>query len=417
MKTLLRVLLGAMLLEATATLAAARVEPPPGALLPAGYLSTIGSQIVDAASRPVRIVAVGWPGGDGDAYAPYGLFAVNYQRTMDDMKAAGFNTIRLPYCDGWVGENAATMPLNNATYTSINYQLNPDLRGLTALQVTDKIVAYAGRIGLRIIIDHHNNACGGGQQRNGLWYDATTSVARFEANWVAWARRYKGNPTVIGYDLDNEPANAATWGGGGRNDWRAEATRLGNLIQAVEPGVLIIVEGPQNWSSTTDLPLRGPEGNLSEVRARPVVLSVPHKLVYSVHEYPPSIADIGVNREPEALVAHMNRVWGDVVAQNIAPVWVGEMGSSLRTQVDRAWAQVMVPYLNGKLGAEGGPTFSGDQQGIGIDWWWWGSEDNWDLNGYLAKWDGTPRPDQQAVVGQLLMRPLKDAPPNRPPTN
>jgi hypothetical protein len=35
------------------------------------------------------------------------------------------------------------------------------------------------------------------------------------------AGRYRGNPTVIGADLDNEPHGAATWGDGNpQTDWR-----------------------------------------------------------------------------------------------------------------------------------------------------------------------------------------------------
>lgn len=378
-----------------------------GTLLPHGYLSTNGSQIVDSAGHPVRIVSVGWAGGDNDAFVPFGLYAVNYRRTMDSIVAAGFNTIRLPYCDGWVGRNASAVPLNDAHYTSINYALNPGLRGLTAMQVMDKIVDYAGVIGLKIIIDHHGNTCGeGGQQKNGLWYDAHTTPAEFEANWRAWARRYKGNSTVIGYDLDNEPLAQATWGGGGKNDLLAEYTRVGNMIQAIEPGVLIIAEGPQTWHPRPDLPVAGPEGNLSGVRQRPLVLNVPNKVVYSVHEYPPSVAGNGVDARPAAMVARMNRVWGYLVTDGIAPVWVGEMGSSLRTAVDGRWMNTMIDYLNGRLGAEGGPTFSGAQQGISFDWWSWGNFDGWVPDGFLADWDGTPRPDQQAVIDRLQMRPI-----------
>ena len=46
------------------------------------------------------------------------------------------------------------------------------------MQIMDKIVAYAGEIGLRIILDHHRNDSGPGASPNGLWYDAQhTEVA------------------------------------------------------------------------------------------------------------------------------------------------------------------------------------------------------------------------------------------------
>lgn len=373
-------------------------------MLPAGYLHTEGNQIVSANSTPVRIAAIGWSGGDGGRYVPEGLYTVNYRHTMDSIKALGFNTIRLPWCDLWVGANSAAMPQDASDGPSIDYKLNPDLRGLTALQVTDRIIAYAGQIGLKIIFDHHNNVCQGGQQTNGLWYDDRISARQFEANWLSLARHFKGDDTVIGYDLDNEPLETAGWGTGGNNDWHAEAEKLGRQIQQVDPGPLIIVEGPQTWHPRPNMPWPGPEGNLEGVRSLPVVLDVPNKVVYSVHEYPLSVADMHFNRNATLLVPHMNQVWGFLITTNTAPVWIGEMGSSLLTADDRDWAQTMLDYMNGKLADRGGPHFAADQQGIGWDWWCWGNLDGWIPDGILQSWNGTPRPDQYAVVEQMLMR-------------
>ncbi|MBS0644291.1 MAG: cellulase family glycosylhydrolase [Proteobacteria bacterium] len=375
-----------------------------GAALPPGYLHTRGSQIVDQRGRPVRIAAIGWSGGDNSAFVPEGLYAVNYRETIQAMRALGFNTIRLPYCDLWVGAKAGAMPRNDREYTSIDYRRNPDLKGLTALEVLDRVIDAARDAGLKIIIDHHNNSCTAGQQKNGLWYDDAVSAETFEANWLFLARRYRGNDTIIGYDLNNEPLEAAGWGSGGVNDWHAQAQKLGRMIQAIDPGPLIIVEGPQTYNRRPNMPDPGPQGNLQGVRVLPIVLDVPNKLVYSVHEYPPSVFDAGFNRDPHSLVAQMNRIWGFVVKEGIAPVWVGEMGSSLETETDRMWARTITAYLDGKLGELGGPTFSGDEQGIGTGWWCWGHLDNWVPNGVLSNWNGTPRPDQYRIVQQLQMR-------------
>jgi hypothetical protein len=66
------------------------VADPADGLLPPGYLSTSGSQIIDNRGRPVRIAAVGWPGGDDDIFVPIGLNAVNYKKTISDIKTLGF---------------------------------------------------------------------------------------------------------------------------------------------------------------------------------------------------------------------------------------------------------------------------------------------------------------------------------------
>jgi endoglucanase len=389
-------------------------DPAPG-LLPAGYLTTRGSQIVDIRNRPVRIASVGWPGGDGDGFVPIGLNAVNYRLTIDHIKALGFNTIRLPWCDLWVGQHASAMPMKTPRYVAVDFRYNPELQGLTALQVTDRIIEYSGSIGLKVVLDHHNSACQGGQQANGLWFDNHTSVEQFEQNWLDWTKRYKGNDTIIGFDLHNEPLETASWGGGGAKDWHAEAEKLGRKLQDIDHGPLIIIEGVYTFHPRPHMPDPGPEGNLQGVRDLPVVLNVPNKLVYSVHEYPPSTSDYVVNRDPAKLVPHMNRIWGFIVTDGIAPVWIGEMGSSLegKDAGEREWAETMFDYMNGKLAAQGGPGFAGDQQGVSGSWWFWGHMDNWTPNGILANWNGTPRQAQYSLVRRMLMRSL-EAPSEQP---
>lgn len=124
--------------------------------------------------------------------------------------------------------------------------VNPTLAGLTVMQIFDKIVEHAGSIGMRIIFDHHTDDGGGGQQPNGLWFDkgpgsdgtdgagtqGTVDAARFRADWLVFAQRYAGNPTVIGFDLDNEPIGVgrANWDGGGPTDIRQMYTDIGNAL-------------------------------------------------------------------------------------------------------------------------------------------------------------------------------------------
>ena len=106
----------------------------------------------------------------------------------------------------------------------------------------------------------------------------------------------------------------------------------------------------------------------------------------------------------------MNKAWGYLVSENIAPVWVGEMGANFDGSQghedpagSRAWAVTLVNYLNGNLGELGGPRFTGSQQGISTDWWAWGYLPGQQLNGTLGE-DGSPRPVQYAVYHQLQPR-------------
>src|SRR5262249_14768118 len=137
-------------------------EGNPGAGGGADWFSTAGNQIVDAAGNPVQIAGVNWFGFENTDLAPHGLWTRNYKEMMDQMVDLGFNTIRLPFSND---------TLHSSATPNINYAANPDLQGLTPMQVMDKIVDYAGQIGLRIILDHHRNDSGAGTSSNGLWYD------------------------------------------------------------------------------------------------------------------------------------------------------------------------------------------------------------------------------------------------------
>lgn len=398
-----------------------------GYLLPAGWFSTRGAQIVDEHGNPVRLASVGVPGDDGIDGAPRFLHSVNYQKTMQGMVADGFNTMRI----AWSDLTLHSTPKAGA----INYALNPDLRGLSSLEVLDGIVDDAQQIGLRIILDHHTNDGGehgwGGQQTNGLWFDkgpgsdgtdgsgnpGTVTAQQFMEDTLALVERYRDRPTVIGYDLDNEPLShgaggvSLNWGFGGSTDIWQMYTDLGNAILQQNPHLLIICEGPQGTSNTNNgLAGIGPEGDLSAVggvdgvRARPVVLKVPHQVVYSVHEYDTNVYDFHANDQPSTFIPHMNRDWGYLVTGNIAPVWIGEMGSNLARQQDKVWAQTLLDYMNGKEGAQGGPVFEGKDQAVSGSWWLWGNFPGEQTDGTLeADWK-TPRPDQQSITDQLLYR-------------
>ncbi|HEY5254182.1 MAG TPA: hypothetical protein VIJ53_06005, partial [Acidobacteriaceae bacterium] len=65
----------------------------------------------------------------------------------------------------------------------------------------------------------------------------------------------------------------------------------------------------------------------------------------------------------------------------------------------------------GKLGSQGGPTFSGNQQGMGIAWMSWTipySGPGSDNLGIVGK-DGSPIAEQLRIVKPLLYYPKKES--------
>lgn len=95
----------------------------------------------------------------------------------------------------------------------------------------DKVVAYAGQIGLHVLIDRHRPDASG---QSNLWYTAAVPEPVWIANLKTLANRYKGNPAVMGFDLHNEPHGPGIcWGCG--NTWRLAAERAGNAVLSVNP--------------------------------------------------------------------------------------------------------------------------------------------------------------------------------------
>jgi chitinase len=331
-----------------------------------GALSTRGNQIVDATGAPVRIAAVNWFGMETASLAPHGLWARNWQEMMREMAELGFNAIRLPF--------SAQAILEGGMPNGIDPLLNPDLIGLSPIRILDAIVAYAGEIGLRVILDHHRSTAGNGPNPNGLWHDGAYTEARWIGMWEELAARYRGNPAVIGADLQNEP-HGATW-----DAWAAAAERAGNGILAANPDWLVIVEGVSvhagqgYWWG----------GNLMGAAERPVVLNQPGKLVYSPHDYPATVHPQPWFHDP-AFPANMPAIfdgmWGHLWREGTAPLLVGEFGTRLEQPRDRAWLEELVAYLAGDTDGDG----KRDVQELGPSFAWWSWNPNsGDTGGILA---------------------------------
>ena len=302
----------------------------------AGYWRTSGTQIVDSAGAPLRIAGINWFGFETANYAPHGLWTRDYKSMLDQIKATGYNTIRLPYSSQMF--DAGSVPNGIAQ----DQGKNADLVGLTPVQVMDKIVAYAGSVGLRIILDRHRPDSGA---QSALWYTPQYPETRWITDWVNLAKRYAGNPTVVGADLHNEPHGAACWGCGDTTvDWRLAAERAGNAILAANPNWLIFVEGVEKVG--TDSYWWG--GNLSAAGQYPVRLNVANRLVYSPHDYPASVFAqtwFSDPAYPANLPAVWDPHWGYLRRTGVAPVMVGEFGTKLATTSDQQWLRSLVSYL------------------------------------------------------------------------
>lgn len=311
-----------------------------------GYWSTSGSKIVDSTGDEVFFSGVNWNGFEGSNCVVDGIWETrSYRSHLEQMADLGFNMIRLPFAGACVQLDVKP--------TSINYALNPDLVNLTSLDVMRKISEVAGKFGLRIILDYHRLNMTDpktGNPEKGLWFDDNYSPEYYLDTWKLVARHLKNVPSIVGVDLFNEPYSAIWDESDMYHNWRQMAQRVGDALQTIQPAWLICVEGmarDSNWG-----------GNLQDLVQYPLNLTVPNKLVYSVHDYGPYVANNSWLEAPDFpynLEAHWDSIYGFVKIEGIAPVWVGEFGTKMTTtpstaldNVEYKWITTYLEYIKSK---------------------------------------------------------------------
>lgn len=300
-----------------------------------GWLHASGTRLVDRFGRTIILKGLSWYGAEERDLVVGGLEYQSYQEIIQKIEALGYNVIRLPLCEKGILTNPVIV---NKVAKS------PDLKGLHYLDIVDRIVNYAGALGLSVILDDHRQIPGWGSTQNGLWYGGSYTQADFLKTWSILAHRYSRTNVVIGTDLHNELHSTATWGMGTRaTDWRLAAQRAGNEVLGINSRVLIIVEGVEYY--------RGPPGywwggNLMGVASAPIRLrfkngkSAKSRLLYSIHDYGPNPCNFGCpwfnsTTSYKSLSATWNHYWGYILNPTksyAAPIWIGEFGTCYMRQ-------------------------------------------------------------------------------------
>ncbi|MCG9697927.1 cellulase family glycosylhydrolase [Shewanella sp. Isolate11] len=281
-------------------------------------LSTQQQYIVDAAGCKVLLKSVNWFGGEAAALTPGGLDKQPLAKIIKLIKDGGFNSVRLP----WANEMVAKNPVVERRLL----KANPQLQGKKALVVFDDIIDALGNAGLMVVLDNHRSRgdwCCDADHGDGLWYSQEYSPESYFEHWLFMVKRYQDRPFVVAAELRNEirpdPTMGLepTWGSGdAKTDWKAAATKAGNLILKQNPNLLIMIGGLR-W-----------QVDLTEVKTKPVKLDTPHKLVYVAHDYvwnhPPENLS-----NPQLFAATAYKRWGFVLEPNkpyTAPLYLSEWG-------------------------------------------------------------------------------------------
>jgi len=322
----------------------------------ASYLHAKGSKLYNDNAQEIRLTGVNWFGFETSNLGPHGLWARDYHGMLIQIKKLGFNCIRLPFCDAMLRDSAKVSSINfygtDTYYPRADTLMNLELKGLSPLEMMDEIIRYAGELGLVIILDNHSREPDGYMNEK-LWYTDKTSEQLWIDDWVMLADRYKNNPAVIGLDLDNEPHGKTSDGGSiwgtddTQHDWNTAAQKCGNAILAVNPDVLIIIEGVEQYNSTT----YWWGGNLRGVKTNPITLTKQEKLVYSAHEYGPEVFQqtwFDDSNFPDNMASIWDDAFGYIVKDNIAPLFIGEFGindTSSYSGKSGKWFKTFLKYM------------------------------------------------------------------------
>jgi endoglucanase len=232
-----------------------------------------GNQFVDAAGKPIvlRGVAI----SDPDKLAKAGHWD---RRIFAEIKAWGANVVRVPV-----------------------HPVAWRARGPKAyLALLDEGVAWARETGLLVMVDWHVI----GNLRTELMQDPMYDTTRKETYefWRQVARHYRDDPTVVLYELFNEPTEYdGTLGRLSWAQWKPILEEIVGIVRANDPSSVVVVAG-LDWAY-----------ELRDVLASPVDAPA---VAYASHPYP--------QKREEPWEAKWEADWGHVAAKY--PVFVTELG-------------------------------------------------------------------------------------------
>jgi endoglucanase len=317
------------------------------------YLSVQGNKLIDSDGQVVRLTGVNWFGFETSNLHVHGIWSRDTKSMLQQIKDQGFNVIRIPWCNK-ILEESATFNIDaygTDPYTGISPMNEYESKLTKPLDLLDVIVDWCQENDMKIILDNHSRQPDG-YMNELLWYTDKTSESKWIDDWVFLAKRYKDYDALIGMDLNNEPhgkyEQGATWGDSNpETDWNKAAERCGNAILAENPNVLILVEGIESYNDET----YWWGGNLKGVADYPIQLDIPEKLLYSPHEYGPTVHNqswFSASDFPD----NMPAIWEDnfnfIHSQGISPLLIGEFGIRDQEGLDEIWFDALMEFMGQK---------------------------------------------------------------------
>ncbi|MCI7760448.1 MAG: glycoside hydrolase family 5 protein, partial [[Eubacterium] saphenum] len=313
------------------------------------WLHTDGNKILDKNGKQVWLTGVNWFGYNTGTNTFDGLWNSQLVPTIKAIADHGFNLIRVPISAQLINQWAA------GEYPRANYNnaYNPELNNMNSLEIFEYFLKLAEENGMKVMPDIHCAETDAMGHNVNLWYTDKVSVDDYYHALEWLASRYKNNDTIIAIDIKNEPhgkpneTNKAIWNDStDKNNWKYTAETAAKKILAINPNVLIMVEGTEIYpkdKSNSDYKSTNEKdyyynwwgGNLRGVRDYPVNLGqYQNKLVYSPHDYGPTVYEQPWFKGGYNYDSLMRDCWNDnwlfIQKENIAPLLIGEWGGFMR---------------------------------------------------------------------------------------
>ena len=336
------------------------------------WLHAEGSRLFDKNGNEVWLTGANWFGFNCTECVPHYLWSGDIDDMVKDIAEHGVNVLRLPVSTellyNWmVGDPdpiQSVNPNDDPNYP-INVDLiNPDGSTMNSQQVFDVLLAKCKKYGIKAFIDIHSPESNNSGHNYGLWYGKSFTgrdgkkVTVTTDVWIetlAWcADHYKGDDTLIGFDLKNEPHSKyggapidAIWDdSNAENNWKKAAEDCANAILKKNPYALILIEGVEGFEG------HGAwwGGNLRGVAKYPVMpTSGTSQIVYSPHDYGPVVsAQSWFEKdftEKTLLDDYWYDTWAYLVEKDMYPLLIGEWGGRLDGGDNEKWMGLLRDYM------------------------------------------------------------------------
>ena len=350
------------------------------------WLHTDGADIVDKNGNVVRLTGANWFGFNCSECMLHGLgWGADIRKVIKGCADKGINILRIPVSTELLLSWKKGKPMGQATNFSNTayYKDNPDLvnadgTSMNSWQVFDKMMEICKEYGVKVMVDVHSADANNSGHNYPLWYGPNGITTKdWIAGWTWLVKQYVNDDTLIACDLKNEPhgkrdeENFAKWDNSkDKNNWKYAAEQCANAILAINPNLLIMIEGvEQNPTGGYSYKAEAKKdangylnyegawwgGNLRLVKQLPIKLEKTkwnQQIVYSPHDYGPAVYAqpwFEKNFTKKSLLKdYWYDAWAYLVEEDRSPLLIGEWGGYMDNGKNEKWMKLLAEYMNEK---------------------------------------------------------------------